>query len=56
LRFDTLLYQPAAVEDAMGQAMRAIVTTLTATRTAIDGLETALAARSDNHPDAQIPA
>jgi hypothetical protein len=50
------LHQPAAVEDAMGEAVRAIVTTLTATQTAIANLETALAARFDNHPDAQIAA
>ncbi len=48
------LHQPAAVEDAMGEAVRAIVITLTATQTAIDGLQTALAARFDNHPDAEI--
>jgi transposase len=48
------LHQPPAVEDAMGKAVRAIVTTLTATQTAIGDLETALAARFDNHPDAEI--
>lgn len=48
------LHQPPAVEDAMGEAVRAIVTTLTATQDAIDGLEAALAARFDNHPDAEI--
>jgi transposase len=48
------LRQPAAVEDAMGEAVRAIVTTLTATQTAIANLEAALATRFDNHPDAEI--
>ena len=48
------LHQPPAVEQAMGEAVRAIVTTLTATQTAIADLETALAARFDNHPDAEI--
>jgi transposase len=48
------LHQPTPVEDAMGVAVRSIVTTLMATQTAIADLETALAARFDNHPDAEI--
>ncbi|TCO43615.1 transposase IS116/IS110/IS902 family protein [Kribbella antiqua] len=48
------LRQPAAVEQAMGVAVQAIVTTLTATQTAIADLEAALATRFDNHPDAEI--
>ena len=48
------LHQPPPVEQAMGQAVRSIVTTVQATKTAIGDLETALAARFDSHPDAEI--
>ena len=48
------LHQPPPVEQAMGQAIRSIVTTVQATKTAIGDLETALAARFDSHPDAEI--
>src|SRR6266508_2771545 len=48
------LHQPPPVEDAMGEAVRSIVTTLMATQAAIADPETALAARFDNHPDAEI--
>jgi len=48
------LRQPPLVEQAMGEAVRAIVRTLTATNDAITGLEQALAASFDLHPDAEI--
>ncbi|WP_407657645.1 IS110 family RNA-guided transposase [Kribbella turkmenica] len=48
------LHQPPEVEQAMGVAVRAIVTTLLGINTAIADLEAALAARFDNHPDAEI--
>ncbi len=48
------LHQPPPVEDAMGEAVRAIITTPTATQDAIADLEAASAARFDNHPDAEI--
>jgi transposase len=48
------LHQPPPVEQAMGDAVGSIVTTLQATKTAIGDLETALAARFDSHPDAEI--
>jgi transposase len=48
------LHQPPPVEQAMGQAVQSIVTTVQATKTAIGDLETALAARFDSHPDAEI--
>jgi transposase len=48
------LHQPPEVEEAMGVAVRAIVTTLLGTDVAIAELEAALAARFDNHPDAEI--
>ncbi|MGW5190531.1 IS110 family transposase [Kribbella sp. NPDC004138] len=48
------LHQPPEVEEAMGVAVRAIVTTLMGIDAAIAELEAALAARFDNHPDAEI--
>jgi transposase len=48
------LHQPPAVEAAMGQAVRAIVRTLTAANDAIRDLEHALATSFDQHPDAEI--
>jgi transposase len=48
------LHQPAAVEQAMGHAVRAITRTLTATNTSIKQLEDALAASLNQHPDAEI--
>lgn len=48
------LHQPAGVEDAMGHAVRAIVSTLAATNAAIRDLERSIAATGDAHPDAQI--
>jgi transposase len=48
------LRQPQPVEEAMGVAVQAIVTTLIGTQAAIGDLEAALAARFDNHPDAEI--
>jgi transposase len=48
------LHQPATVEAAMGEAVRAIVRTLTATNESIRQLEDALAASFDQHPDAEI--
>ncbi|GAA0917903.1 IS110 family transposase [Virgisporangium ochraceum] len=48
------LRQPAAVETAMGEAVRAIVRTLTATNESIRQLEHALAASFEQHPDAEI--
>ena len=48
------LRQPPLVEQAMGQAVRAIVRTLTATNDSIKQLEDALAASFDQHPDAEI--
>jgi transposase len=48
------LHQPQPVEEAMGVAVQAIVTTLIGTQAAIGDLEAALAARFDNHPDAEI--
>jgi transposase len=47
------LRQPPTVEAAMGEAVRAIVRTLTATADAITDLEQALAASFDLHPDAE---
>lgn len=48
------LHQPAAVEQAMGHAVRAITRTLTATNASIKELEDALAASFNQHPDAEI--
>ena len=48
------LRQPATVESAMGEAVRAIVRTLTATNESIKQLQDALAASFDQHPDAEI--
>jgi transposase len=48
------LQQPPAVEAAMGEAVRALLTTLTATGRALAALEEALAASFDQHPDAEI--
>jgi len=48
------LRQPPVVEAAMGQAVRAIVRTLTAANQSISDLEAALAAAFDQHPDGEI--
>ena len=48
------LRQPAAVEAAMGQAVRAIIRTVAATNQSIKELEKALAASFEQHPDAEI--
>ena len=48
------LHQPPEVEAAMGIAVRSIVTTLLGTDAAIAEVEAALAARFDNHPDAEV--
>jgi transposase len=48
------LHHPPAVETAMGEAVRAIVHTLTAATESIRGLESALAAHFEQHPDAEI--
>ncbi len=48
------LHQPAAVETAMGQAVRAIVRTLAATGQAIRELEETLESAFQQHPDAEI--
>jgi len=48
------LHHSAAVEAAMGEAVRAIVRTLTAANEAVHGLEQALADRFEQHPDAEI--
>jgi transposase len=48
------LHQSPAVETAMGEAVRAIVRTLTAANESIRGLEQALAAHFEQHPDAEI--
>jgi transposase len=48
------LHQPPLVEQAMGEAVRAIVATLTAVNTAIRDLETVLASSFRKHPDADI--
>ncbi len=48
------LHQLPAVETAMGEAVRAIVRTLTAANDSIKQLEHALAATFDQHPDAEI--
>jgi transposase len=48
------LRQPPTLEQAMGEAVRAIVRTLAATNDAITGLEQALAASFESHPDAEI--
>jgi len=47
------LRQPAAVEAAMGQAVVAITATLSATNESIKGLEQALDAAFDQHPDGE---
>ena len=48
------LHQPPAVEDAMGEAVRAIVRTVAATSESIKDLEKALNASFEQHPDAEI--
>lgn len=48
------LHQPATVETAMGEAVRAIVRTLSAANDSIKQLEHALAASFSQHPDAEI--
>jgi transposase len=48
------LHQPPLVEQAMGEAVRAIVRTLTATNASIKQMEDALAASFNQHPDAEI--
>ncbi|TCC44377.1 IS110 family transposase [Kribbella pittospori] len=48
------LHHRPEVEEAMGVAVRAIVATLLGIDAAIAELEAALAARFDNHPDAEI--
>lgn len=48
------LRQPALVEHAMGEAVRAVVRTLTAANDSITELERALAASFEPHPDAEI--
>jgi transposase len=48
------LRQPTEVETAMGEAIRAIVRTLTAANESVHGLEHALAAHFEQHPDAEI--
>ena len=48
------LHQPPTVEHAMGQAVQAIVATLTAVNTSIKQLENAMDASFDLHPDAEI--
>jgi transposase len=48
------LHQPALVEAAMGESVRAIVRTLEAANTSIKQLETALATSFEHHPDAEI--
>jgi len=48
------LRHPAAVEDAMGEAVRAIVRTVAASSESISQLEKALNASFEQHPDAEI--
>ena len=50
----TQLHQPPLVETAMGEAVRAIAHTITATNESIKQLEHAPAASFDQHPDAEI--
>jgi transposase len=49
----TQLRQPPAVETAMGQAVRAVVATLTAATESIKSLEHALDVAFDQHPDGE---
>jgi transposase len=49
------LHQPPVVEQAMGEAVRAIVRTVTATNASIQQIQDALAASFKQHPDAEIP-
>jgi transposase len=48
------LRQPAAVEAAMGEAVRAIVRTIAAASESLKELEKALSASFEQHPDAEI--
>lgn len=48
------LRQPAVVEAAMGEAVRALITTLIASAQALRELEEALAVSFEQHPDAEI--
>ena len=48
------LHQPDAVQTAMGLAVTALVTRLTAEDQAVRGLEAALAPSFESHPDAEI--
>ncbi len=48
------LRQPPLVEQAMGQAVKAVVATLVTANAAITQLETALSSSFESHPDAEI--
>jgi transposase len=48
------LHQPALIEQAMGQAVKGLVTALTAQDQVVRDLESALAPSFESHPDAEI--